>query len=75
MKYADEGTGSGTLSRYRDNTPPQNRSQDVKGNSKGHKRGRHGATENYGGSAKVKQSDSRNFSTKKKSSKGSGGKG
>lgn len=75
MKYADEGTGSGTLSRYRDNTPPQNRSKDVKGNSKGHSRGRYGATENYGSKANVKQSDSRNFSKKKTSSKGSKGKG
>ena len=47
----------------------------MKGNSKGHKRGRHASTETYGRSANVKQSDSRNFSKKAKSSKGSGGKG
>ena len=64
-KYAYEGEGSGTLSRYRSNPT-------VKGPTMkdGSHRGRKPAKKEYKGSANVKQSESRSFQKGgKKSSK------
>lgn len=55
-KYAYEGEGSGTLSRYRSN--PTIEGPDMKDGSK---RGRKAAPKDYGKSASVKQSESRSF--------------
>lgn len=60
------GTGSGTLSRYR--APVTLEDKNMKDGSA---RGRKPAKSKYGGSANVKQSDSRSFQKKGKS----GGKG
>lgn len=63
-KYAYEGQGSGTLSRYRAPTTIEGPTM-----KDGSKRGRKAAPKDYGKSASVKQSESRSFQKGGKKSK------